>query len=333
MKGENMTYKTSSDSPTGAIDEKLLATYLSDIQFAPEEELFLFLQTNTLAKDLIAGLFAKVTCFNLMVSSQRVLAIAKDKTGKISQREMLLEGMNNVTTTEGFITDTITFFLVESTEKYDFIPTIAPFKREYLPLVVAYLKKLKGGFVVNDVDQAIDKIPDGVGFAGVKEKIKQYLIKDEQIIKALIANAGINSSGEKLKVKALEFSNKKPGIFVITSNRVFHVSKVLWKVDFEQISLDQIDSVEFKAGIIFANIRIYGRNNIMEIDMSKPDAEEYARLINDAMESYKHPTATVPTATQPDPLAQIQKLAELKEQGILSEEEFNEKKKQLLARL
>ncbi|HRG77785.1 MAG TPA: PH domain-containing protein [Leptospiraceae bacterium] len=331
-----MTYKTSSDSPTGAIDDTLLATYLSDIQFAPEEELFLFLQTNTFAKDLFEGVFAKNTYFNLMVSSHRVLAIAKDKTGKISQREFLLEQINNAETIKGFMTDTIQFFLIDSTEqivKYDFINNVAPFKREYLPLVVTYFKKLKGGFVVNDVDQAIDKIPDRVGFGGVKEKIKQYLIKDEQIIKALIANVGINSSGEKLKVKALEFSNKKPGIFVITSNRVFHVSKVLWKVEFEQISLDQIDSVEFKAGIIFANIRIYGRNNIMEIDMSKPDAEAYARLINNAMESYKHPTATVPTATQPDPLAQIQKLAELKEQGILSEEEFNEKKKQLLARL
>lgn len=334
MKGENMTYKTSSDSPAGAIDEKLLATFLADLNLTSEEELFFFLKTTFSAEDL-AG-FIKPE-YNLMVSSQRVLAIAKDKRGNISRKELLLEKIKNVETTKSLLADTIKFFPVDSPHqplKYNFINKAAPFKREYLPAIVDYIKKLKGGFdtSVSTVDQALAKI-SGLGLTGQKEKIKQYLLKDEQIINALSANASIKSSGEKLKVSHLQLSNKKPGIFIITSKRVFHVAKVLWDVEFEQISLDQIDSVEFKTGMFVANLRIYGRNNIMEVDLSKDEAEKCSRMINNAMELYKHPSAPTLPVPQADPLAQIQKLAELKEQGVLSEEEFNEKKQQLLSRL
>jgi Short C-terminal domain len=42
------------------------------------------------------------------------------------------------------------------------------------------------------------------------------------------------------------------------------------------------------------------------------------------------PPGTPPAAQQPDDMAQIQQLAAMKDQGLLTEEEFQAKKKQIL---
>jgi len=111
------------------------------LQLVANEELFFFWRTLTAAKDLSGW---KVVYYNLMVSSRRVLAIAKDKTGKMDKQEFSIERINRVNTTRGVLKDTLE--IMPQCVKYGFITNAPKFKREYLPAIVEYVKKCKGGF-------------------------------------------------------------------------------------------------------------------------------------------------------------------------------------------
>ena len=65
-----------------------------------------------------------------------------------------------------------------------------------------------------------------------------------------------------------------------------------------------------------------------------PEAERVVAIYHQCRKEQKQ-AASQPTVIQqqPDVLDQIQKLAALKESGILSEEEFNQKKNELLSKL
>jgi hypothetical protein len=183
-----------------------------------------------------------------------------------------------------------------------------------------------------DVEEALKSIRGGFLFSGAAEKVRELVSTDEKVLRAINSNASIASSGEKLKIKPGQFSNKKPGILVVTSKRIFHVAKALWQVQFEQIALDQIDSVEFKTGLMFASLRIYGRHNIMELDLGKKEAQEFAALINQAIADGKQAAVGAPSIAEDIP-TKLRQLIDLKAQGIISEDEFAAKRKELLARM
>jgi len=140
------SFLVSADSPDGAIDEKLLGTLMPDLQLTADEELFFVWKTNTAAMEFPG--FIK-PLYSLLVSSRRVLAIAKDKTGKINRCEFLLSKIRSATAIKGsFIMDTLELIAIDPGErsiKYDFIYA-APFKRDYfLPAIVDYIRKCSGG--------------------------------------------------------------------------------------------------------------------------------------------------------------------------------------------
>jgi len=138
-----LPYKISADSPAGAIDDKLLASYLPGIRFRSDEELFLFLKTTTLAMD--APGFLK-PMYILMVSSVGVRTIIKNKDGNIAQDCLLFFGAEapvSASVTKGFLTDTIEIFSSTGLRlgTYDFANRDPLFKRHFLPAIIDYFQK------------------------------------------------------------------------------------------------------------------------------------------------------------------------------------------------
>jgi len=157
--------------------------------------------------------------------------------------------------------------------------------------------------------------------------VREFVASDERVLTIVAAN---KEPLEKDVQKGL-FNVQKgsvPGLFVVTSRRVFHVSKVLLQVKFDEIALDQITSSGFETGMVFGTIRIRGHQSTLQIcNLPKKDAHALCDLINKAMRDAKDAPAGVV-----DVAAQLRILTELKAQGVLSEEDWARAKDAILGK-
>lgn len=169
-----------------------------------------------------------------------------------------------------------------------------------------------------------------LGIKGQIKMLENQLSADEQVLEINSANANLVTKTENLQIKPFTLTNKKPGIFVITSKRVIHISKVLFNEAFEQIFIKDINNVEYKSSIMFTTLRIQSISNILEVDLKKEEVQNSITIINDLRNSKTQETNSYSNVDIPE---QIKKLSELKNQGILTEDEFNKKKKELLDKM
>lgn len=90
------------------------------------------------------------------------------------------------------------------------------------------------------------------------------------------------------------------------------------KSDIESVSLD-------KGGMGKNKIKLNGKGTLLaEVEMPKPWAEKVQAFITEAIQSSGENNSTTSS------LSYLEKLAELKDKGIITQEEFEQKKKQLL---
>lgn len=134
--------------------------------------------------------------------------------------------------------------------------------------------------------------------------------------------------------------------FVVTTDRVIHRSGWLAKRAME-IPLERINDVRFEQSVLerivgAGDLRIesggeFGQNHFT--DIRRP--EDVQKLIYEMGEQNQLWTERAPEAGRsaegggsgPSPLDEIERLASLKERGLISEEEFEVQKRRLLGRL
>lgn len=126
--------------------------------------------------------------------------------------------------------------------------------------------------------------------------------------------------------------NHGQGILVSTNRRLVFVDKgLLYGLKVEDFPLDKISSIQYETGLIFGSVKIHTSGNVALIDnIEKAGARKFAEFVRDKL---SQPKETAAPAAQPDVLDQLEKIAKLKESGILSQEEFTEQKMKLLAKL
>ena len=90
----------------------------------------------------------------------------------------------------------------------------------------------------------------------------------------------------------------------------------------EEISLKSITSVEISKGFL-PTVTIYASGNTITFKVGV-EAEKIASTVRELLPK------TAGGASVIDPVAQVEKLAQLLEKGLLTEEEFEKKKKELL---
>lgn len=162
--------------------------------------------------------------------------------------------------------------------------------------------------------------PNATNFFGRKEVNElPNIIQENEIIKSLIQGTYNNGSG----------------ILVLTDKRMIFVDKGVLSLKTEDFPLSKITSIQFESGLLLAKIKIHTSSNVAEIANVEKDAGklfvDFAR--NQIEEHESKGSNSQPIQQQPDILGQIEKLAELKDKGILTEAEFNEKKTKLLEQL
>lgn len=130
--------------------------------------------------------------------------------------------------------------------------------------------------------------------------------------------------------------NGGQGILVSTNRRLIFIDKgLLYGVKVEDFPLDKITSIQYETGLIFGKVKIHTSGNIALIDqVEKSASRKFAEFVRDKLSQPKETVVQViQSSQQPDILEQIEKLAQLKQKGILSDEEFAEQKKKLLEKL
>jgi hypothetical protein len=164
---------------------------------------------------------------------------------------------------------------------------------------------------------------DGIsGFLGKKEI--------NELPKILAAN-------ETLDHMIQGFYNNGNGILVSTDRRLIFIDKgLLYGVKVEDFPLDKISSIQYETGLLLGKVKIHSTSNVATIEnVDKSAARKFSEFVRDKLSRPKEQAAPVivQAAAQPSVIEQIEKLAQLKEKGILSDDEFAEQKKKLLEKL
>jgi len=124
--------------------------------------------------------------------------------------------------------------------------------------------------------------------------------------------------------------DKKMGDFLLTDSNVYFIEQGFFKKRSE-FSFSKINHVEKTIGVFFADLNLSGSGfSITFNQLQKTKIDEICDIIQANIDNSSKQENS---STNNDIATKIQKLHELKEKGILTEEEFNTKKQELLNRM
>lgn len=129
------------------------------------------------------------------------------------------------------------------------------------------------------------------------------------------------------------------GLVVLTDQRLFFFEKSLGSERVETFPTNAISSMNVSKSMGGETLTVYASSNTAEIkQMMHGQADALSRAFRGlaqaaAARSQQPAPASQASASAPDPLAQLERLADLRDRGIVSAEEFEAKKAELMRRL
>lgn len=119
-------------------------------------------------------------------------------------------------------------------------------------------------------------------------------------------------------------------ILAITNTRLVIYRKTITGFHFEGVPYAQISSMQSGKGMFGYSVNAFGANNMLGIRLVKTD--DAPAFVNTARQKIAEANAAKkkPSADSPDLSHKIVELDRLRQQGLITEEEYVAKKKQLL---
>jgi hypothetical protein len=146
-------------------------------------------------------------------------------------------------------------------------------------------------------------------------------MEGEQVIDATTGMIPVHRMGK---------DTHRNGAVLVTDRRIVLFSKKLGGYDLQDFAFGLLSSVEHKKGMTAGNLTLSAAGSKSHVrGIPKGDVERIAQLIREKMAAAHGGVETTATATD-DTADQIRKLAALRDEGLLTAEEFEAKKKQLL---
>ena len=142
-------------------------------------------------------------------------------------------------------------------------------------------------------------------------------------------------AGETLEYLMSGFMNGNTWLIVCTNKRILFLDKgLIFGCKQLEIPLDKVNSVETSKGLLLGSIKVWDGASAMKIDnVQKFALQPFVTAVNNAREALKNNNQQIKVEKNNDTndyIKELEKLAELKETGIITEDEFLSKKKQLL---
>jgi hypothetical protein len=103
----------------------------------------------------------------------------------------------------------------------------------------------------------------------------------------------------------------------------------------EDFPIEKVSSVSWSAGMLLGTITVFASGNKAEIkSVNKDDGKE---IVDKLRHRLTAPAVAAPQGSEgsatPDPMDQLKKLGGLRDAGVLTEQEFEAKKAELLGRM
>ncbi len=160
-----------------------------------------------------------------------------------------------------------------------------------------------------------------------------YIFWTRKEIKAL---PEILDEGEEIKALTSGMIDSSTWLIVCTDRRIIFLNcGMVLGVQQIQMPLDRVQSIDYQFMLFFGTIKVYDGVNVTSVGMIlKPAILPFVKSTQEAMYAYRQnlvPHKPVASHAATDIASQLAKLAELKEKGYLSEEEFQTQKHKLLS--
>lgn len=148
-------------------------------------------------------------------------------------------------------------------------------------------------------------------------KVAPALMEGEQVLVATSASFRVQRIGRTAFV---------PGTMAITDRRVLLVAQKLTGRDVADFDYRMITSLDYSKGAVFANIDIAAAGDHAKVrQLPSGEVEKYIGLIREQMSKSRAPQAA---ASEPSVADRVRDLARLRDEGLMSEEEFERKRRE-----
>lgn len=136
------------------------------------------------------------------------------------------------------------------------------------------------------------------------------------------------------EVKIMGSDSVRNGIFAATDKRLIFFAKKLFGYDFESFPYKNISSIEKSKGMMGHTITFFASGNKAKMKwINLGDIDKFTQFINSRIGNPTENETKMELKSPDDIPTQIEKLSNLKDKGILTEEEFSNKKNQLLSKM
>lgn len=130
------------------------------------------------------------------------------------------------------------------------------------------------------------------------------------------------------------FGGSKYGMLLATDKKLIHIKPAYLAKEVQYLSYGKIQTVEYKKTIMKSDINIHMVDG-EKLNLFHSKANVVTEVLNDIMDSYRNGSFTkkdAPIESKAlDVIGRIQELFEMKEKGILTTEEFDLLKKNLIS--
>lgn len=122
-------------------------------------------------------------------------------------------------------------------------------------------------------------------------------------------------------------------LITLTNKRIIFLDKgMIWGLKQTSIDLEKVNSISGKTGLIFGDILIEDGAKERKIsNVWKKTVKIFTNMVQEAIENRRTQQRQPQSKEEDNPYLKLEKLAELKEKGIITEEEFNKEKQKILA--
>jgi predicted secreted protein len=163
------------------------------------------------------------------------------------------------------------------------------------------------------------------------ENAREHLSEGEEVLATVMGAYETKIAGNE---------TVRTGIFTATNKRLLFYAKKMLGYDLESFPYDHISSFEMSKGPMGHKMSFFASGNKVTMKwITKGDIPTFTDAVRSrmgkvsaAIDVAEAPAASE-SATQPDVADQLRTLASLRDEGILTEDEFQAKKADLLAKL
>jgi Bacterial PH domain/Short C-terminal domain len=155
---------------------------------------------------------------------------------------------------------------------------------------------------------------------------KEHMDEGEEVLAAILGSYETKKMGN-------DWTRK--GILAATDHRLVFYAKKMGGYDMEVFPYKGISSIEMGKGMTGHHIKFFASGNEVRLKWidKGSDTPGFVNIVKEHMRAEHAAPAPVASGNAPDVADQIRKLGELRDQGLLTAEEFDTKKAELLARL